>query len=112
MNLFEGNMMIDGKKLAEAGFRYLGVPYSRMDCQAFAEQCLRDCGLEMNLAGSNDWYREVMKNGTVLAPEECMADNFAFAVVYGAKGLDYETPELIEAVIGALKEEYGVEGKG
>jgi hypothetical protein len=66
--------MIDGKNLAEAGFRYLGVPYSRMDCQAFAEQCLRDCGLEKNLAGSNAWYREVMKNGAVMTPEECVRE--------------------------------------
>ena len=64
--------MINGKDLGEAGFRYLGVPYSKMDCQAFVEQCLRDCGLEMNLAGSNAWYREVMKNGTVLTREECV----------------------------------------
>ena len=66
--------MIDGKKLAEAGFRYLGVPYARMDCQAFVEQCLRDCELEKNLAGSNAWYREVMKNGVVMTPEECVRE--------------------------------------
>lgn len=36
--------MVDGNKLGNAGFQYLGVPYSRMDCQAFVEQCLRDCG--------------------------------------------------------------------
>jgi hypothetical protein len=52
--------------------RYLGVPYSRMDCQAFAEQCLRDCGLEINLAGSNAWFREVYRNGVILTPEECV----------------------------------------
>ena len=64
--------MINGKKLAEAGFKYLGVPYSQMDCQAFIEQCLRDCGLDKNLAGSNAWYREVMNNGEILTPEECV----------------------------------------
>ena len=36
------------------------------------EQCLRDCGLEKNLAGSNAWFREVWKNGIVLTPEECV----------------------------------------
>ena len=66
--------MIDGCKLAEAGFRYLGTPYSQMDCQAFVEQCLRDCGLDRNLAGSNAWFREVMKNGTVMTPEECVRE--------------------------------------
>ena len=64
--------MINGKQLAEAGFSYLGVPYSKMDCQAFVEQCLRDCGLEKNLAGSNAWFREVWNRGAVMTPEECV----------------------------------------
>ena len=41
----ENIQMIDGNKLAGVGFAYLGVSYSKMDCQAFVEQCLRDCGL-------------------------------------------------------------------
>ena len=64
--------MINGKALAEAGFSYLGVSYSKMDCQAFVEQCLRDCGLEKNLAGSNAWFREVAAHGAVMTPEECV----------------------------------------
>ena len=38
------------------------------------------------------------------APEECMADNFALAVVYGLHGSTYESPWLIEKIIGLLKE--------
>ena len=64
--------MIDGNKLGDVGFEYLGVPYSQMDCQAFVEQCLRDCGLKKDLAGSNAWYREVMNHGAVMTPEECV----------------------------------------
>ena len=64
--------MIDGNMLAKAGFAYLGRSYDEMDCQAFIEQCLRDCGLKMDLAGSNAWYREVMKDGVVMSPEECV----------------------------------------
>ena len=64
--------MVNGNKLGNAGFQYLGVPYSQMDCQAFVEQCLRDCGKNINLPGSNAWYREVMKNGAVMTPEECV----------------------------------------
>lgn len=64
--------MIDGKKLGDVGFEYLGVPYSEMDCQAFVERCLKDCGLSMNLAGSNAWFREVRNNGVILTPEECV----------------------------------------
>ncbi len=64
--------MIDGKKLGAVGFEKLGTPYKEMDCQAFIEWCLRQCGLKKDLAGSNAWYREVMKNGTVMTPEECV----------------------------------------
>ena len=64
--------MIDGNKLGTVGFDQLGTPYAQMDCQAFVEWCLRQCGLNKDLAGSNAWYREVMKNGTVLTPEECV----------------------------------------
>lgn len=64
--------MVDGNKLGDVGFKYLGVPYSQMDCQAFVEKCLADCGLKMDLAGSNAWFREVNKNGVILTPEECV----------------------------------------
>ena len=52
------------------GEKYLGTPYSVMDCQAFVEACLKDAGLNMNLAGSNAWYRAMDWVGT---PEECVA---------------------------------------
>ena len=61
--------MVDGEQLGNVGFNYLGVPYSVMDCQAFVEKCLSDCGLKYDLAGSNAWYREVAKNGWVGTPE-------------------------------------------
>lgn len=67
--------MVDGNKLGEVGFKYLGVSYSQMDCQAFVEQCLRDCGYDKNLAGSNAWYREVMNHGWVGTPEECVKEH-------------------------------------
>lgn len=65
-------IMVKGKSVSDAGFRYIGVSYDQMDCQAFVEQCLRDCGIDKNLAGSNAWYREVMQNGRILTPEECV----------------------------------------
>lgn len=64
--------MVDGNKLGEVGFNYLGVPYSTMDCQAFVEKCLRDCGMNKDLAGSNAWFREVHAHGMILTPEECV----------------------------------------
>ena len=64
--------MVDGKKLGSVGFKYIGTPYSEMDCQAFVERCLKDCGNNTNLAGSNAWYREVAKHGRILTPEQCV----------------------------------------
>lgn len=64
--------MVDGNKLGAVGFEKLGTPYSQMDCQAFIEWCLHQCGMKKDLAGSNAWYRECIKNGTVMTPEECV----------------------------------------
>ena len=64
--------MIEGKNLVQAAVKYLGRSYSEMDCQAFPERALKDCGMNINLAGSNTWIREVMKNGAVMTPEECV----------------------------------------
>ena len=61
--------MIDAAKLARAGCVYLGRAYSDMDCQAFVEAALRDCGEAKNLPGSNAWFRLMTWTGT---PEECV----------------------------------------
>lgn len=66
--------MVNGKKLGEVGFQYLGTPYSVMDCQAFVEKCLKDCGDSTNLGGSNSWYRKCMENGWVGTPEQCKSE--------------------------------------
>lgn len=63
---------IDAVSFSFAGDKYIGRSYKEMDCQAFIEQCMADCGLRMDLAGSNAWYREVKKNGWVGSPEECI----------------------------------------
>ena len=60
--------MPTGKELAAAGPKYLGTPYSKMDCQTFVERCLADIGIRINLPGSNAWYR---KMDWVGSPEEC-----------------------------------------
>jgi len=68
-----GSKKAKGTELAKVGFQYIGIPYSELDCQAFIEKCLADCGIKKNLPGSNAWYREVAKNGWVGTPEECVA---------------------------------------
>lgn len=62
--------MIDAGKFADAGIKYLGTPYEKMDCQAFIEKCLQDCGLRMDLRGSNAWYRKMDWTGS---PEDCVS---------------------------------------
>lgn len=57
-------------ELAQVGLKYLGVPYSSMDCQGFVERCLSDVGIDENLPGSNAWFRKMTWTGT---PEECTA---------------------------------------
>lgn len=66
--------MIDGNKLCDVGFNYIGVKYSVMDCQKFVERCIADCGIKIDLAGSNTWYRHIMQHGAVMTPEECVKE--------------------------------------
>lgn len=70
--------MISAEEFSKAGSKYLGRPYDRkqpggMDCQDFYEQCLKDCGLSMDLGGSNAWYRKIRSTGWTGSPEECKA---------------------------------------
>lgn len=60
--------MNSANDLIRAAPRYLGTPYSKMDCQAFVEACLKDIGISKNLPGSNAWYRTMTWVGT---PEQC-----------------------------------------
>lgn len=62
--------MVSAEKFADAGIKYLGTPYEKMDCQAFIERCMQDCGLRIDLRGSNAWYRKMDWTGS---PEECVS---------------------------------------
>lgn len=63
--------MIKALDMVRSAPKYLGTAYSKLDCQAFVEACMRDAGEGKNLAGSNAWYRECIRNGWVGTPEEC-----------------------------------------
>ncbi len=58
------------------------------------------------LEDASDFYDVFGKNtGYVIDPEECMADNFSYALIYGAEGKDgkgYETPEIIEGILNYM----------
>ena len=52
--------------------RYTGIPYSKLDCQAFVEQVLKDCGVRKpdgriyNWKGSNSMWRNALSwKGTI-----------------------------------------------
>lgn len=40
---------------------YVGIPYKTLDCQAFVEKVLKDCGYSYNWRGSNHMWREALK---------------------------------------------------
>ena len=63
--------MIRAEDLIREAPKYLGTPYSVMDCQAYVEKVLADAGIRKNLAGSNAWYRFAMQHGWVGSPEQC-----------------------------------------
>ena len=35
----------------------------------------------------------------VTDPEECMADNFGYAMTYGIDGMEYHSPEIIQGIL-------------
>ena len=66
-----------GKDMAEQAITgsYVGIPYSKLDCQAFVEQVLKDLGVRKsdgspyNWKGSNSmWRNHITWKGTI---EEC-----------------------------------------
>lgn len=51
-----------------------------------------------------DFWEKVGRNTEyVFAPEECMAENFSYAITYGLDGNEYKTPELIQKIITTLQ---------
>lgn len=71
-------LRVSGKVLAEqaATGNYVGIPYSKLDCQGFVEEVLKDCGVRKpdgspyNWRGSNSMWRNYIKwKGT---REECI----------------------------------------
>lgn len=86
-------MKVSAEQFAQVGFNYLGTSYKTMDCQAFVERCMADCGLKKDLGGSNSWYRAMTWTGT---PEECKAKFGTIpkgAILYIWEPVSETTPE-------------------
>lgn len=59
---------INHYSFAEAAYLYHDrkIPYSQLDCQAFVERVLADCGIYRNWKGTNDMWRNALSwKGTV-----------------------------------------------
>ena len=60
---------VNAEEFSKAGDKFLGRSYSEMDCQEFYERCLAECGVKIDLKGSNAWWRTMTWMGS---PEECV----------------------------------------
>lgn len=59
---------IDNFAFAEAAYLYhdRNIPYKQLDCQAFVERVLADCGIYENWRGSNHMWRDALEwKGTI-----------------------------------------------
>lgn len=55
------------------------------------------------ISDASDFWEKMGSNTTYInAPEECLAVNFSYAIVYGPD-MEYETPQLIKSILLALK---------
>lgn len=54
--------MITAKKFVSQALtgKYIGIPYNALDCQAFVEKVLKDCGEKRDWRGSNDMWRNAL----------------------------------------------------
>ena len=64
---------------------------------------LDDLSTPFNLEEASDFWDKMGRNTNyVTAPEECLAVNFSDAILYGLQK-KYKSPQLIEAILDALK---------
>lgn len=61
-------MKASAEQFSLNGDKFLGTPYSTMDCQAFVEATMKTVGINDDLPGSNAWFRKMTWVGT---PYEC-----------------------------------------
>lgn len=75
---------------------YLGIPYSELDCQAFVERVLKDCGEKHDWRGSNDMWRNALSSkGKIESYSEIPAGAWLFNVQHdgGEKDRGYNDNE-------------------
>lgn len=64
---------------------YIGTPYSALDCQAFVEKVLKDCGITRNWRGSNDMWRNAVHDHTKLDQVDPPPGAWLFTIKHDGK---------------------------
>lgn len=82
---------------------YIGIPYSSLDCQAFVEKVLKDCGETHDWRGSNHMWREALsEKGKIKSWADIPAGAWLFTVKNdgGEKARGYNDSEGNAAHVG------------
>lgn len=78
--------MITGQAIADTARNggYIGIPYSKLDCQAFVERVLLDAGLPIiNYRGSNHMWRELVYDRKLIEEaRDILPGMLVFRVLY------------------------------
>ena len=90
--------MISAKQFVQQAFNgnYIGIPYEQLDCQAFVERVLRDCGENHDWRGSNHMWRDALSIKAVISNEMAIpAGALLFTLKYdgGEKERGYNDSE-------------------
>lgn len=74
--------MVNADRFADqaAGGNYIGIPYSTLDCQAFVEKVLADCGIRRNWRGSNDMWRNAVHDRQVISGDTIQRGEWVFTI--------------------------------
>lgn len=80
-----------------------GKPARFFNCTNTILVPLDDLDTRFPIREASDFWEKLGRNTNyVTAPEECLAVNFSYAIVYGPDQ-DYKSPQLIKAILNALK---------
>lgn len=75
---------------------YIGIPYSKLDCQGFVEKVLADCGVKKDWRGSNHMWRDALSyKEEITSYDKIPAGAWLFTVKYdgGEKERGYNDNE-------------------
>lgn len=74
--------MVDNRTFAARACsgEYDGISYDTLDCQAFVEKVLSDCGCKRNWRGSNDMWRNAVHDQQPLTGDDIPVGTWVFTI--------------------------------